>query len=103
MADGSARYFLTWGRIQDPVDSGPVCELVLQACGGFVLGGEPATARVCDTLREAAESRNAPCFYECFVKFAQEHIPLGAKHEAWRRVKDELIRSGREIAYCGSP
>jgi len=56
LADGGLRYFLTWGRIQDVVDPEPVCELVLRFSRGCALGGVPVSARVCDTLREAADS-----------------------------------------------
>ena len=101
LADGRSRYFLTWGRIQHSVDPGAVCELVLAAAAGFVLGGEPVDARLCASLREAADS-NAPYFYECFFKFAQEPIPFGEGYEAWRHAKADAMRAGREIAYCGS-
>lgn len=101
LADGTSRYFITWGRIQHPVDPKPVCELVLGAARRWALGGEPASARLCNTLREAADTDAAPYFYECFLTFAQQAIPFGDGYEAWRHEKADRMREGREIAYCG--
>jgi hypothetical protein len=103
MADGSARYFLTWGRIQDTVDPRPVCDLVMEAADGVALGGQPASARLCDTLREAADSGTAPYFYECFMTFARERIPFGDGYAAWRQERAAAMEAGKEIAYCGTP
>jgi hypothetical protein len=103
LGDGSSRFFLTWGRIQDQVDTGPVCELVLKAASRVRLGGEPASACPCDTFREAAVLDVAPYFYECFFEFSQETIPLGDHYAARKAEEAKAIESGRDIAYCGSP
>jgi hypothetical protein len=103
LADGASRYFLTWGRIQDPVNPTPVCELVLEASQRFALGGVAVQARLCDTLKEAAESRAAPYFYECLLKFGREKIPFGERYETWRQEKATAMCTGRDIAYCGQP
>lgn len=103
LADGGRRYFLTWGRIQDAVDPEPVCEVVLSAARDFSLGSEPVRARVCETLREAAESAEAPYFWECFLKFCQRPIPFGENYQDWRAARDEAMSRGKEIAYCGAP
>jgi hypothetical protein len=103
LADGDVRYFLTWGRVQDTVDPGPVCDLVLRASAAFSLGGKPVTARMCTTLREAAQSPNAPYFYECFLTFCHQPIPYGEGYEAWRTATDLAMRAGKEISYCGRP
>jgi hypothetical protein len=87
LADGASRYFLTCGRIQDPVDPTPVCDLVLEAAQRFALGGEAVQARLCDTLKEADESGAAPYFYECFLKFAQEKVPFGDSYDTWKEEK----------------
>jgi hypothetical protein len=71
LEDGARRYFLTWGRIQDAVDPGPLCALVLAVAPRFALGGTPAHARLCETLRQAAGSDAAPYFYECLLRFAR--------------------------------
>jgi hypothetical protein len=102
LTDSSRRYFVTWGRIQDPVDPKPLCDLVLKTTNEAQLGGAGVDARLCDTLREAATSESAPYFYECLLKFSVP-IPFGEAYEAWRLERDEAMRSGREIAYCGSP
>lgn len=45
LADGARRFFVTWGRIQDPVDPDPVCAVVMRFARGCGLGGEAVTAR----------------------------------------------------------
>jgi hypothetical protein len=64
LADGSSRYFLTWGRVQDMVNAGPVCEAVLQYASSCSLGADAEGARLCalaeDELRSASR-----CAKEC--------------------------------------
>jgi hypothetical protein len=103
LADGTSRYFVTWGRIQEPVDPGPLCELVLHAAPNFALGGKPVGAHLCHTLRDAADSGDAPYFYECFLGFCRTPIPTGDDYEQWRAAKAEAMSQGMEIAYCGNP
>jgi hypothetical protein len=103
LADGDLRYFLTWGRIQHAVDPQPLCDLVLQASRSFSLGGLPISVRVCTTLREAAESANAPYFYECYLSFCHKPVPHGDTYEAWRNATNKAMQAGQEIAYCGRP
>lgn len=99
LADGGTRYFLTWGRIQDPVDPTPVCELVLHHASHL----EPASARVCSALREAAESDSAPYFYDGLFDFAQHGpIPYGDGYEIWRAERAAAMEAGREIYDCGA-
>jgi len=104
LADGGFRYFVTWGRIQDAVDPDPVCRLALKAARGFSLGGgEPVSARVCGTLREAADSPDAPYFYECFRSFCEKPIPFGRRYEKWRAARAREMENGMAWAYCGVP
>lgn len=98
LADGGERYFLTWGRIQDPVDPGPVCALVLRHARQFSLGGQPVEARICATLREAADT---PYFYESLLSFARQPLPDDQDH--WRTHIAEEMDLGHEISYCGRP
>jgi hypothetical protein len=58
---------------------------------------------VCYTLREAADSPDAPYFYECYLSYCHRPIPRGNGYEAWRTATDEAMRRGRDIAYCGRP
>jgi hypothetical protein len=102
LADGASRFFLTWGRIQDPVDSAAVCEVVMQAAQAVSLGGEPVAAEVCTTLRDAAEA-SAPYFYEGLLAFASTQIPFGDGYEAWRKERADAMAQGKEIYYCGTP
>jgi hypothetical protein len=103
LADGGQRYFLTWGRIQDRADPGPVCELVLRFSRSCSLGGVPVSARLCTTLREAAASPDAPYFYECFLTFASRPVPSGQDYQAWMAGIAEKMQAGQEICYCGRP
>ncbi len=103
LADGGHRFFVTWGRIQHPVDPDPVCAVVMQCATAGMLGGEPVAARLCSTLREAAESDDAPWFYEALVSYSRSSMPFGEGYEAWReRMADEMER-GKQIYYCGRP
>jgi hypothetical protein len=103
LASGAPRYFVTWGRIQDPVDGGPLRDLVLRFADRFALGGKAMSARVCGTLREAADSPDAPYFYECLLGFIRQPIPVGDDFEPWRSERAEAMSQGMEIAYCGNP
>jgi hypothetical protein len=103
LVDGGSRYFLTWGRIQDPVDPQPVCALVLRMSRSCALGGEPVTARLCASLREAADSPQAPYFYECFKQFCPTSRPRGRGYRRWRARTGAQMEHGKQIAYCGRP
>ena len=103
LSNGEARFFVTWGRIQDPVDSDPLCALILRESRNFALGAEPVRARVCGALGEAASSGKAPYFYECLLTFARQPIPFGDSYDEWRRERAAAMEAGREIAYCGAP
>jgi len=95
---GGAGFFMTWGRIQDPVDPGPLETLTLRASSGFRLNGRPVKARVCSSLREAA---GEPYFYEALLAFARESIPYGDGYEAWRTAKDSAMGSGKGFVFLG--
>jgi len=97
---GRSRFFLTWGRIQDPVDPQPLEALSLQAAAHFSLGGRPVRARVCRTLGEAAAQ---PYFFEALLTFAQQPIPVGDGYEAWRRERAAAMAEGREFYFLGNP
>jgi hypothetical protein len=101
LADGAPRFFVTWGRIQDAVDTEPVCALVMRHAASCSLGGDPVSARVCFSLREAADSDFAPYFYECLLNFSRS--PRPTDYEKWRQQRAEAMDSGKEIAYCGQP
>jgi hypothetical protein len=101
--DGQKRYFLTWGRIQDRVEGGPVAEIVLRNSARFSLGAVPVRARLCLHLRDAADSDAAPYFYEAYLPFARKPIPYGDGYEVWRRQRAAAMERGDEIAFCGNP
>ena len=100
LSGGARRFYMTWGRIQHPVDPAPVEQLVLRYCVHEDLGGEPLAARVCRTLQEAC---HAPYFYEALFAFGQTRIPFGDQYEAWRSALDERMQRGEELYYLGNP
>lgn len=103
LQDGEKRYFLTWGRVLDAVDGAPIAQLVLRHAAAFSIDGEPARARLCQSLREAADSDSAPYYYECLLRFSREPIPFGDGFEDWRHERAGAMERGDELAYCGSP
>ena len=68
---GAERFFLTWGRIQHPVDPEPLERLMLRLSPAYDLGGKPVKARVCRSLPETA---HAPYFYKAFFSSASNRF-----------------------------
>ncbi|HUR39285.1 MAG TPA: hypothetical protein VM222_07315 [Planctomycetota bacterium] len=99
LESGRKRYFLTWGRIQEPVQCDPLEELLLRHADKFDLGGKPMRARVCDTLQEAASQ---PYFFECFFEMSSRGIPSGKRYGPWRRKIGEQMKRGKEFFYLGN-
>jgi hypothetical protein len=100
--DGTRRYFVTWGRIQSPVDPAPLAELVLRYATTVISAKVVQRARVCTSLMEAASS-DAPYFYEGLLRFSISSIPFGTGYEEWRVVRASAMASGHDIYYCGDP
>lgn len=99
LSTGEDRFFLTWGRIQDPVDPTELEGVVLRNATHFAIGGgEPVSARLCTSLQEAS---GAPLFYECFFDFCQRPIPFGSGYQRWRKRMARRMEKGREIAFLG--
>ena len=96
--EGNVCYFVTWGRIQDPVDPEPLERVILKVADHFAIPGTPVSARLCDSLQDA---REAPLFHEALFGFAQQPIPFGSGYEKWRRRMDKRMRSGKEVYFAG--
>jgi hypothetical protein len=94
------RFFLTWGRIQDSVEPGPLKQLVFKHCTSYDLGGTPMRACLCGTLREAVD---APYFYEYFFMIGQQTIPFGKKYQKWKKHIHKKMQDGKELYYLGNP
>ena len=103
LANGTRRFFLTFGRIQDTVDPTAVCELVLAHAGQYTLGGEPVSATLCRTLREAATSEDAPYFYEGLLSLGRTAISFGDNYPTWRAQVAAEMQAGKYLYYCGTP
>jgi hypothetical protein len=98
LADGQRRYFLTWGRIQDPVDPHPLAEIVLRNATNWAIDGDPVSARVLWDLRPAA---TAPYFGESFFQMCQRPIPYGSGYKRWREGIAAEQEQGKSIWYLG--
>jgi hypothetical protein len=99
---GDSRYFVTWGRAFDAVDPTKLQEVVLRYAGSCALGGEPVSAEVCWSLRDA---RDETYFYEAVADFAAQLASRPAD-SGWRGWLDERateMENGREIYYLGLP
>ncbi len=59
LEDGATRYFLTHGRIFDPVDTAPIEAAVLKFASGCDLGGATANAEVAPRCRTHRRSRTS--------------------------------------------
>jgi hypothetical protein len=97
LEDGGSRYFMTWGRIQDVVDPGPLEQLILKHSSRVLLRGVPKSARVCSTLSEA---QSGPYFFEALLSFAHP-IPFGDGYVQWRDERKRLMEADQEIYYLG--
>jgi hypothetical protein len=96
---GELRYFVTWGRLFDPIDPTRLIESARTHMSEAALGGEIESVRLCDSLREA---KDAPYFFEALLSFAQQQIPRADDHEAWRaRMRSELA-AGKQLYFLGS-
>jgi hypothetical protein len=92
-------YFLTWGRLLDPVETKGLEELIASHLSQFGLPGPPVSISVCDSVREAAGARY---FYECFFQMCQKPIPFGDAYGPWAAQMLEQLKQGREIYYLGA-
>lgn len=98
LEDGSSRYFLTWGRLTDPVDSKAIEDLVGRSLSRFSLGGKPVSVTTCDSLGEASGARY---FYESLFQMSQKLIPYGARYKKWAQEMLAELKKGNEIYYLG--
>ena len=97
--NGEFRYFMTWGRVLDVVDPRPVQTILSNCLGQFDLGGVATSVTVCDSLRDAAESKY---FFEALFQMSQERIPFGDGYGAWQEEKAQRMRDGKEFWYLGA-
>ena len=98
LAEDGSRYFLTWGRVADPVDEAWVASVLLRSAERCDLGGTATTAVVCWSLQEAA---GALYFYECFWEMCRQAPSTGDPE--WRERTKLAMEAGRAIWYLGRP
>jgi len=99
VTSGPSHYFLTWGRLIDPVETKGLEELVRSHLPKFGLTGEVGMISVCDSVREASGTRY---FYENFFRMCQKPIPFGDGYTQWASKMLEQLKQGREIYYLGA-
>jgi hypothetical protein len=100
LANEQRRFFLTWGRLADPVDPTSLIDIVQPQLRRFALGGDIARVEVCATLQDAA---TAPYFYEALFHMCQQKIPYGEGYERWAAETLRKMRDGGELYYLGEP
>jgi hypothetical protein len=93
---GRKHYFLTWGRVFDPVDPKPLISVIRGHLHTFGIG-KSLSIDVCDSLQEAVNERY---FYEAFFEMTQV-IGLGRARQKWKAAIKRRIRHGKEIYYLG--
>lgn len=98
---GEDRYFLTWGRVFDRVDSKRTEELVLTSAKQCNLGGQAVSAHLCYSLRDASAEEY---FYESLFAMACTGGPqFGPHYNDWAAERRHAMEAGREIWYLGKP
>ena len=97
--DSERGVFLTWGRIQDPVDAGPLEMLVMRQATNFSLKGKPMRARVISLQRAHKE----PYFFEAFFTLCQEKVPFGRGYENWRKKIARQMERGEHLFFISGP
>ncbi len=100
--NGEYRYFLTWGRVFDAIDSTRICDAVLSYALHCDLGsGKAKAAELCYSLRDASSEEY---FYESLFEMACTGGPkIGPEHVAWLEERRHALEDGREIWYLGTP
>lgn len=99
---GSHVYFLTWGRIFDPVDTAGIERSIADfALASTDLKDDFQHTEVCRSLQEAAA---APYFFESFFEMAQAKTPeTGWRLAVWKRRIARRMAKGQEIWFLGMP
>lgn len=101
IADGNRRFFLTWGRVFDPVDPTELEKIVLAFSGEYALGGKPIAAEVAYSLQDAA---GEPYFFEAFHILCTARVPAsGMAFKKWLMKMRREMRKGKHLLYCGLP
>lgn len=90
--------FLTWGRVFDRVDPGPLEKAVGMALSGFGFKNVKSV-KVCHSLQDVADYTY---FHEGLVAMSWKPIPFGKKtYKSWIIRMRRAIPQGKEIYYLG--
>jgi len=96
-AKRATHFFLTWGRVFEPVKPKLLLNAVRGGLRQFGIRGI-RRIRVCDTLQAAA---GQPYFYEALIAFSQQRVPYGKAYPKWAATRRKQIEAGKEIYYLG--
>ena len=97
---GLQRFYLTFGRIFDPVDSVELEKVVLIYAKLSKIDGKPVNAEVAYSLLDAARE---PYFYEAYFLIINTYNELLDLHgDNLMSVLQTDLRKGKYIFYCGS-
>jgi hypothetical protein len=98
LTTGQKRYFLTWGRLYDPVEPAGLIEVVTPHVQRRSREGDVASIELCESLQEAS---NEPYFYEGLFDMARDGPTYGPDYQAWAQAKRERLSEGKELYYLG--
>jgi hypothetical protein len=100
-ADGTKFYFLTWGRIFDPVDEEEIIKCVKIYADKCNVSKPIKAGYVCHDLQEASKQMY---FYEAFYYMALVKVPSEKKpYQRWKTKIVEELKRGNKIFYLGNP
>ena len=97
---GQVGFWLTWGRLFDPVDPTAMIAAIRPHLRLAEQRGEINQVRICHSLQEASEQ---PYFFEGFWSLGQTRIPFGSDYEGWAAEKRAELADGRGLFYLGDP
>lgn len=96
LENDTEQYFLTWGRVFDPVDPKELLAAVAAFAARCSLGAAVAEISVCASLRDAATARY---LYEAFFKLCRIDPSGKGEYEDWLAMRRSAILEGREIYF----
>ena len=90
---GKKDFFLTWGRIFDPVDHVELLKIVSKNLKKYGISNIKKVSLL-DSLKEVFKERY---FFEGYFLMAQMKIPFGRGYKRWRKAMSKKISQGHEI------
>lgn len=92
-------YFMTYGRVFNPIDPEFLLKLVSRALPKFGLEGKATELEVCATLASASA---APYFYEALSEATSLRCGGDRDYDSWCKSTRNLMEDGKLIWYLGT-